>query len=103
MIPRTIMAPLRDGVVVAEIDSNKGVTDDVDIVLYDSFAQSESDHEEIAVLRAELTYLSPIPSVRHPHHLSQDRRGQSNPGGAMGVKHGFTPDHNRIDHWRGGP
>ena len=20
-----------------------------------------------------------------------------------GVKNGFTPDHNRIDHWRGGP
>ena len=20
-----------------------------------------------------------------------------------GVKHGFTPDHDRIDHWRGGP
>jgi hypothetical protein len=52
---------------------------------------------------AAVTYLSPVPSVRHPHHRPQDRRGQSNPGGAMGVKHGFTPDHNRIDHWRGGP
>ena len=20
-----------------------------------------------------------------------------------GVKHGFTPDHHRIEHWRGGP
>jgi DNA-binding NarL/FixJ family response regulator len=20
-----------------------------------------------------------------------------------GIKHGFTPDHHRIDHWRGGP
>ena len=20
-----------------------------------------------------------------------------------GVRHGFTPDHHRIDHWRGGP
>jgi hypothetical protein len=20
-----------------------------------------------------------------------------------GVKHGFSPDHNRIEHWRGGP
>jgi hypothetical protein len=20
-----------------------------------------------------------------------------------GVKHGFTPDHNRIEHWKGGP
>ena len=40
----------RDRVVVAELDSNMGVEDAVDIVLYDSFAQPESDHEEIAVL-----------------------------------------------------
>ena len=40
----------RDRVVVAELDSNDGVEDAVDIVLYDSFAQPESDHEEIAVL-----------------------------------------------------
>ena len=42
----------RDRVVVAELDSNMGVEDPVDIVLYDSFAQPESDHEEIAVLVA---------------------------------------------------
>jgi DNA-binding NarL/FixJ family response regulator len=42
----------RDRVVVAELDANMGVKDDVDIVLYDSFAQPESDHEEIAVLVA---------------------------------------------------
>ena len=42
----------RDRVVVAEIDANKGVVDEVDIVLYDSFAQPESDHEEIATLVA---------------------------------------------------
>ena len=42
----------RDRVVVAELDSNKAVEDAVDIVLYDSFAQPESDHEEIAVLVA---------------------------------------------------
>lgn len=42
----------RDRVVVAEIDSNMGVDDAVDIVLYDSFAQPESNHEEIAVLVA---------------------------------------------------
>ena len=40
----------RDRVVVAEIDSNEPVEDVVDIVLYDCFAQPESDHEEIAVL-----------------------------------------------------
>ncbi len=42
----------RDRVVVAELDSNMAVEDAVDIVLYDSFAQPESDHEEIAVLVA---------------------------------------------------
>jgi DNA-binding NarL/FixJ family response regulator len=42
----------RDRVVVAELDANMGVKDEVDIVLYDSFAQPESDHEEIAVLVA---------------------------------------------------
>ncbi len=40
----------RDRIVVAELDSNMGVKDSVDIVLYDSFAQPESDHEEIGVL-----------------------------------------------------
>ena len=42
----------RDRVVVAEIDANEPVDDDVDIVLYDSFAQPESDHDEIDVLVA---------------------------------------------------
>jgi DNA-binding NarL/FixJ family response regulator len=40
----------RDRVIVAEMDTNKPVEDDVDIVLYDCFAQPESDHENIAVL-----------------------------------------------------
>src|SRR3954470_927285 len=42
----------RDRVVVAELDSNEAVEDVVDIALYDSFAQPESDHEEIAHLVA---------------------------------------------------
>ena len=42
----------RDRLVVAELDSTMAVEDDVDIVLYDSFAQPESDHEEIAALVA---------------------------------------------------
>ena len=40
----------RDRVVIAEIDSNERVAEPVDIVLYDSFAQPESDHDEIVVL-----------------------------------------------------
>ena len=50
-----ILDQYRDRVVVAEIDTNEPVADDVDIVLYDSFAQPESDHHEIGVL------------VRNPH------------------------------------
>src|ERR1700745_542662 len=42
----------RDGVVVAEIDATMPVDDPVDIVLYDSFAQPESDHHEIGELVA---------------------------------------------------
>ena len=41
-----------DRVVVAELDSNEALVDTVDIALSDSFAQPESDHEEIAVLVA---------------------------------------------------
>lgn len=45
-----IIDQYRDRVVVAEIDSNEPVADDVDIVLYDTFAQPESDHHDIDVL-----------------------------------------------------
>ena len=40
----------RDRIVVAELDTNQPVTDEVDVVLYDSFAQPEADHDDIAVL-----------------------------------------------------
>src|SRR3954464_16005525 len=40
----------RDRVVVAEIDANADVDDVVDVILYDSFAQPESDHHQIAEL-----------------------------------------------------
>ncbi len=47
-----MLEPYRDRVVIAELDSTMSVKDEVDIVLYDSFAQPESDHEEIGVLVA---------------------------------------------------
>lgn len=47
-----MLEPYRDRVVIAELDSTMPVKDAVDIVLYDSFAQPESDHEEIGVLVA---------------------------------------------------
>jgi DNA-binding NarL/FixJ family response regulator len=40
----------RDRIVVAELAANRTVVDDVDIVLYDSFAQPEADHDDIEVL-----------------------------------------------------
>ena len=42
----------RDRVLIAEIDANTTLSDPVDVVLYDSFAQPESDHDEIAGLVA---------------------------------------------------
>jgi DNA-binding NarL/FixJ family response regulator len=47
-----MLDPYRDRIVIAELDSSMPVEDTVDIVLYDSFAQPESDHEEIGVLVA---------------------------------------------------
>src|SRR4029453_5668537 len=45
-----IVEQYRDRVVIAELDTNQAVSDMVDIVLYDSFAQPESDHHQISVL-----------------------------------------------------
>jgi DNA-binding NarL/FixJ family response regulator len=45
-----MLDPFRDRILIAEIDANEPVKDEVDIVLYDSFGQPESDHDEIAVL-----------------------------------------------------
>ena len=191
----------RDRVIVAEIDTNQSVSDEVDIVLYDSFAQPEADHEEIATLVAnpranrvvvytwnfhpdliasaqkhgahgylsktlparelvaaleavhagETVVSAPPPRARSALGLDWPGRGEglsdreseilalitqgkSNADVARltylspntvksyirtiyrkidvgsrtqavlwGVAHGFTPDHHRIEHWRGGP
>ncbi len=191
----------RDRLVVAELDSTMPVEDTVDIVLYDSFAQPEADHEEIATLVAnpranrvvvytwnfhpdliasaqqhgahgylsktlparelvaaleavhagETVVSAPPPRARSALGLDWPGRGEglsdreseilalitqgkSNADVARltylspntvksyirtiyrkidvgsrtqavlwGVAHGFTPDHHRIDHWRGGP
>ena len=196
-----MLEPYRDRVLIAELDSSMPVIDAVDIVLYDSFAQPESDHEEIGVLVAnprasrvvvytwnfhpELVesarrhgahgYLSKtLParelvaalesvhsgevvvseaggrarrapgqdwpgrgeglSEREAEILALITQGKSNADVARltylspntvksyirtiyrkldvdsrtravlwGVRHGFTPDHHRIEHWRGGP
>lgn len=48
----SILDQYRERVVIAELDSNRPLSDDVDIVLYDSFAQPEADHDDIGVLVA---------------------------------------------------
>src|SRR6476646_4944848 len=45
-----MLDPYRDRVLIAEIDTNEPLHDAVDIVLYDSFAQPESDRSEVGVL-----------------------------------------------------
>jgi DNA-binding NarL/FixJ family response regulator len=45
-----LLQQYRDRVVIAELDTNVAVSDMVHIVLYDSFGQPESDHDEIGVL-----------------------------------------------------
>jgi DNA-binding NarL/FixJ family response regulator len=190
-----------DRIMVVEIDANKPLKDDVDIALYDSFAQPEADHDAIQVLvdnpharrvvvytwnfhpdliasamrqgangylsktlpardlvasleaiHAGETVISPAPGRARPttgldwpgrsegltdresEILALITQGKSNAEVAAtaflslnsvksyirstyrkigvksrtqavlwGVEHGFTPDHHRIDHWRGGP
>jgi DNA-binding NarL/FixJ family response regulator len=48
----------RDRLVIAELDANNPVSDAVDIVLYDNFAQPESDRDEVSTLVAN-------PRARH--------------------------------------
>jgi DNA-binding NarL/FixJ family response regulator len=196
-----ILEQYRDRVVIAELDTNKPVSDMVDIALYDSFAQPESDHDEISVLVrnqrarrvavytwnfdpeliksarkqgvhgylskalpacdlvsaleaihageivigdppprarsigglnwpgrsegltdreseilalitqgnsnaevARLTYLSPN-TVKSYIRTIYRKIGVTSRTQAVlwGVRHGFTPDHHRVEHWRGGP
>lgn len=190
-----------DRVVVAEIDANAAVNDPVDVVLYDSFAQPESDHDEVKALLdnprarrvvvytwnfhpelienarrlgvhgylsktmpardlvaaleavhagevviheppkrarsangldwpgrregitdreseilalitqgksnaevAALTYLSPNTVKSYIRSIYRKINAASRTQAVLwGVEHGFTPDHHRIDHWRGGP
>jgi DNA-binding NarL/FixJ family response regulator len=47
-----MLDPYRERVLICEIDTNRSLHDPVDIALYDSFAQPESDHEEIGHLVA---------------------------------------------------
>ena len=196
-----ILEQYQDRVVIAELDTNMSVSDLVDIVLYDSFAQPETDHDEISVLVrnprarrvavytwnfhpdlidsarsqgvhgylskalparelvealeaihggdmvisdppfrarsspglnwpgrsegltdreseilalitqgksnaevAKLTYLSPNTVKSYIRTIYRKIDVTSSTQAVLwGVRHGFTPDHHRIEHWRGGP
>ena len=45
-----MLEPLRDRIEVAQLDVNEPVSVDVDIALYDTFAQPESDHRDFRAL-----------------------------------------------------
>ena len=45
-----ILDKYSDRVVIAELDTNENLSDTVDIVLYDTYAQAESDHDQISLL-----------------------------------------------------
>jgi DNA-binding NarL/FixJ family response regulator len=196
-----ILEQYRDRVVIAELDTNVAVADLVDIVLYDTFGQPESDHDQISVLIgnprarrvavytwnfhpdlidsarsqgvdgylskalparelvaaleaihagdmviseppvrarsigglnwpgrsegltdreseilalitqgksnaevAKLTYLSPNTVKSYIRTIYRKIEVTSRTQAVLwGVRHGFTPDHHRIEHWRGGP
>lgn len=53
---------------------------------------------------AKLTYLSPntVKSYIRTVYRKIDV-GSRTQAVLWGVRHGFTPDHNRIEHWKGGP
>src|ERR1700712_3903583 len=197
-----MLDPYRDRVLIAELETDEPIKDDVDIALYDSFAQPETDQHEIEVLLenpharrvvvyswnfhpelldrarelgvhgylskalaarelvaaleavhageivisetpkkksrppttldwpgrregltdreaeilalitqgksnadiAALTYLSPntVKSYIRSVYRKIDV-GSRTQAVLWGVDHGFTPDHRRIDHWKGGP
>ena len=67
----------RDRILVSEIDSNAALDDTVDIVMYDSFAQPESDHEELSTLvgnpkaRNSVSFQpAPTPNTNRPPAIS---------------------------------
>lgn len=191
----------RERFVIAELDANEPVSDPVDVVLYDNYAQPESDKEEITTLVAnpraqrvavytwnfhpelienakrqgvdgylsktltarelahaierihagemviseapgrrrtnpaldwpgrgegltdreseilalitqgmsnaevaDLTFLSPNTVKSYIRSIYQKIQVRSRTQAVLwGVEHGFSPDHHRIDHWRGGP
>jgi DNA-binding NarL/FixJ family response regulator len=66
----------RDRVLVAELDANQGVKDRVDVVLYDNFAQPESDRDELGTLVANprAAKVAVYTWNFHPHLIESARK-----------------------------
>jgi DNA-binding CsgD family transcriptional regulator len=94
----------RDRVMIAEIDANEtlgrgeGLTDrEAEILAL--ITQGKSNAEV-----ATLTFLSPNTVKSYIRTIYRKIDVASRTQAVLwGVDHGFTPDHHRIDHWRGGP
>ena len=53
---------------------------------------------------AKLTYLSPNTVKSYIRTIYRKINVTSRTQAVLwGVRHGFTPDHDRVEHWRGGP
>ena len=52
---------------------------------------------------AKLTCLSPNTAKSYIRTIYRKINVSSRTQVLWGVRHGFTPDHHRIEHWRGGP
>ncbi|CAA9373885.1 response regulator transcription factor, partial [uncultured Nocardioides sp.] len=53
---------------------------------------------------AALTYLAPNTVKSYIQNLYRKIQVESRTQAVVwGVRHGFLPDHHRIDHWKGGP
>jgi DNA-binding NarL/FixJ family response regulator len=72
-----------DRIVVVEIDANEPVIDPVDIVLYDTFAQPEADHDNIGVLTSHPSARRVVVYTWNYHPLLIDQALQKGASGYL--------------------
>jgi DNA-binding NarL/FixJ family response regulator len=83
-----------DRIVVAEIDANEPVSDFVDIVLYDTFAQPEADQDEISVL---IGHPRATRAVVYTWNFHPDLIASATSKGASGYLSKTLPAHALVD------
>src|SRR5215218_3517270 len=71
-----ILEQYEDRVLIAELDTNVAVSDVVDIVVYDCFAQPESDHDQLSVLlrNPRARRVAVYPRNFHPELIDRARK-----------------------------